>query len=112
MDAHNLRLFPLIWVVVILISAWSSSGHSECEFEAIFNFGDSNTDTGGFYAAFPAESRPFGMTYFGRPSGRASDGRLIVDFLGNEFSFYPRVLPSTIHSAFASKVREILVSGK
>lgn len=56
---------------------------SKCEFEAIFNFGDSNSDTGGFWAAFPAQSGPFGMTYFKRPAGRASDGRLIVDFLGN-----------------------------
>lgn len=54
---------------------------SKCEFEAIFNFGDSNSDTGGFWAAFPAQSGPFGMTYFKRPAGRASDGRLIVDFL-------------------------------
>lgn len=57
--------------------------HSKCDFEAIFNFGDSNSDTGGFWAAFPAQSGPFGMTYFNRPTGRASDGRLIIDFLGN-----------------------------
>ncbi|XP_020206023.1 GDSL esterase/lipase At4g01130 isoform X1 [Cajanus cajan] len=55
--------------------------HSKCDFEAIFNFGDSNSDTGGFWAAFPAQSGPFGMTYFKKPVGRASDGRLIVDFL-------------------------------
>ncbi|KAI4372541.1 hypothetical protein MLD38_010758 [Melastoma candidum] len=67
-------MFLPIFVVVL-------TSESKCEFKAIFNFGDSNTDTGGFYAAFPAQSGPFGMTYFGRPSGRASDGRLIVDFL-------------------------------
>ncbi|KAJ7962514.1 GDSL esterase/lipase [Quillaja saponaria] len=55
--------------------------HSKCDFEAIFNFGDSNTDTGGFFAAFPAQTSPFGVTYFKKPVGRASDGRLIVDFL-------------------------------
>ncbi|KAJ1413802.1 SGNH hydrolase superfamily [Sesbania bispinosa] len=55
--------------------------HAECDFKAIFNFGDSNSDTGGFYAAFPAESGPYGMTYFNKPAGRASDGRLIIDFL-------------------------------
>lgn len=68
-------------------------GESKCEFEAIFNFGDSNSDTGGFWAAFPAQSGPFGMTYFKKPTGRASDGRLIVDFLGNNlftFSAYCR----------------------
>jgi hypothetical protein len=57
--------------------------NSECEFKAIFNFGDSNSDTGGLYAAFPAETGPYGMTYFNKPAGRASDGRLVIDFIGN-----------------------------
>lgn len=57
-----------------------------CDFKAIFNFGDSNSDTGGFYAAFPAESGPYGMTYFNKPAGRASDGRLVIDFIGNQQS--------------------------
>lgn len=61
---------------------------SKCEFKAIFNFGDSNSDTGGFWAAFPAQSGPFGMTYFKRPVGRATDGRLMVDFLGNVTSYF------------------------
>ncbi|CAL5339933.1 unnamed protein product [Camellia sinensis] len=53
----------------------------KCAFEAIFNFGDSNSDTGGFWAAFPAQSGPYGMTYFKKPAGRATDGRLMIDFL-------------------------------
>jgi len=60
------------------------SSYCVCDFEAIFNFGDSNSDTGGFHAAFPAQPSPYGMTYFKKPVGRASDGRLIVDFLGND----------------------------
>ncbi|KAI4976976.1 hypothetical protein ZWY2020_050583 [Hordeum vulgare] len=52
-----------------------------CRFPAVFNFGDSNSDTGGFWAAFPAQPPPFGVTYFGRPAGRASDGRLVIDFI-------------------------------
>ncbi|CAL5397762.1 unnamed protein product [Camellia sinensis] len=53
----------------------------KCAFESIFNFGDSNSDTGGFWAAFPAQSGPYGMTYFKKPAGRATDGRLVIDFL-------------------------------
>lgn len=68
---------------VVMMAMLCGISDSKCEFEAIFNFGDSNSDTGGFWAAFPAQSGPFGMTYFKRPAGRASDGRLIVDFLGN-----------------------------
>ncbi|KAM0944474.1 putative alpha-L-fucosidase [Dioscorea sansibarensis] len=65
-------------LVLLLITP---STNAKCTFPAIFNFGDSNSDTGGFWAAFPAERYPFGMTYFKKPSGRASDGRLVIDFL-------------------------------
>ncbi|XP_039063355.1 GDSL esterase/lipase At4g01130-like [Hibiscus syriacus] len=58
-----------------------STQDSKCEFKALFNFGDSNSDTGGFWAGFPAQSGPFGITYFKKPTGRATDGRVILDFL-------------------------------
>lgn len=60
-----------------------------CGFKAIFNFGDSNTDTGGFWAAFPAQGPPHGMTYFKKPVGRATDGRVILDFLGRIYDSSP-----------------------
>ncbi|KAI3693980.1 hypothetical protein L1987_76937 [Smallanthus sonchifolius] len=68
------------WVVpvVVLVATLCEAG---CEYEAIFNFGDSNSDTGGFWSAFPEASPPNGMTYFKHPAGRASDGRLIIDFI-------------------------------
>ncbi|GMP61243.1 hypothetical protein CsSME_00023780 [Camellia sinensis var. sinensis] len=53
----------------------------KCAFEAIFNFGDSNFDTGGFWAAFPPQSGPYRMTYFKKPDDQATDGRLMIDFL-------------------------------
>ncbi|CAL5400916.1 unnamed protein product [Camellia sinensis] len=53
----------------------------KCAFEATFNFGGSNSDTGGFWAAFPTQSGPYGMTYFKKPASRATDGRLMIDFL-------------------------------
>ncbi|BBG95633.1 GDSL-like Lipase/Acylhydrolase superfamily protein, partial [Prunus dulcis] len=52
----------------------------DCEFPAIFNFGDSNSDTGA-YASFLLVPPPYGETYFHMPVGRFSDGRLIIDFL-------------------------------
>lgn len=71
----------VVWfILIIIISTWNLVT-SNCAFEAIFNFGDSNTDTGGFYAAFPSQGSPYGMTYFKTPTGRATDGRVIVDFL-------------------------------
>ncbi|KAJ0014211.1 hypothetical protein Pint_19974 [Pistacia integerrima] len=51
-------------------------------FRAVFNFGDSNSDTGALIAAgFERIDPPFGQIYFRKPSGRYSDGRLIIDFL-------------------------------
>ncbi|KAH7670818.1 GDSL lipase/esterase protein [Dioscorea alata] len=52
-----------------------------CDFPAIFALGDSNSDTGGFSAAFGPLGSPYGDTFFHMPSGRFSDGRLIIDFI-------------------------------
>ncbi|KAL6126268.1 hypothetical protein ACLB2K_074319 [Fragaria x ananassa] len=87
-SAKALNLHKLLHVWTIMVATFICLSDSKCDFQAIFNFGDSNSDTGGFWAAFPAQSGPFGMTYFKKPTGRASDGRLIVDFLE------PKNLPS------------------
>ncbi|MCO5572172.1 hypothetical protein L7F22_025923 [Adiantum nelumboides] len=51
---------------------------------ALFNFGDSNSDTGGLGAAFGPLPPPYGVTTFHKPSGRYSDGRLLIDFIAQE----------------------------
>jgi hypothetical protein len=60
-----------------------SSSSAACEFPAIYNFGDSNSDTGGISASFYPMGSPYGETFFHRPAGRGCDGRLIIDFIGN-----------------------------
>ncbi|PWA34427.1 GDSL esterase/lipase [Artemisia annua] len=60
---------------------------SSCQFPAIYNFGDSNSDTGAVSAAFGPLVAPHGMTYFHKPSGRYSDGRLIIDFFAEKLGF-------------------------
>lgn len=57
-------------------------------FTSVFSFGDSLADTGNFLNSgaqfFPSISNlPYGMTYFRHATGRCSDGRLVVDFIGN-----------------------------
>lgn len=74
--------FVLFFIVLSIASIVNGSGN-ECNFPAIFNFGDSNSDTGGMAAAFVQPPTPYGETYFNRPTGRSSDGRLIIDFIGN-----------------------------
>ncbi|MFS8011518.1 putative alpha-L-fucosidase [Helianthus anomalus] len=52
-----------------------------CSWAGIYNFGDSNSDTGGISAAFIPVTSPYGMTFFKKPVGRLCDGRLLLDFL-------------------------------
>lgn len=40
-----------------------------------------------FFAVFPSQPSPYGMTYFKRPTARPTDGRLYIDFLG-EFKLF------------------------
>ncbi|XP_038715994.1 GDSL esterase/lipase At3g27950-like [Tripterygium wilfordii] len=60
------------------------NGFQNCPFSAIYNFGDSNSDTGGISAAMWPVTAPNGETFFGKPSGRACDGRLIIDFIAEK----------------------------
>ncbi|ERN13853.1 GDSL esterase/lipase At3g27950 isoform X2 [Amborella trichopoda] len=81
----------LIWWVLIMGLGWNGEGRmvimglaAKCEFPAIFNFGDSNSDTGAISAAFQEVQFPNGETFFGEAAGRLCDGRLIVDFIAEK----------------------------
>ena len=52
-------------------------------FQLYTTLGTQNSDTGGISAALSEIHAPNGETFFGHPSGRACDGRLIIDFIGN-----------------------------
>lgn len=65
-------------------SVKGGGGSKSCGFQAIYNFGDANSDTGGRSAIFAENPSPYGETFFGKPSGRVSDGRLIIDFVGKQ----------------------------
>ncbi|CAL4952354.1 unnamed protein product [Urochloa decumbens] len=59
-------------------------------YTSMFSFGDSLTDTGNLLVSSPLSNHivgryPYGITYFHRPTGRCSDGRLVVDFLAQAF---------------------------
>ncbi|XP_077214278.1 GDSL esterase/lipase At3g48460-like [Tasmannia lanceolata] len=56
------------------------------KFSKIYSFGDSLTDTGNCLELLPYLYPPYGMTTFGKPSGRWSDGRLVLDFLAEQLS--------------------------
>ncbi|KAG6552133.1 hypothetical protein Mapa_006442 [Marchantia paleacea] len=71
-------------------------------FPAIFSFGDGQFDTGGLSATFPTilhyDHPPYGQTYFQKPTGRHSDGRLMIDFLAEALGldYTPAALQTVI----------------
>ncbi|KAJ8749938.1 hypothetical protein K2173_013853 [Erythroxylum novogranatense] len=90
MDSRKILCLLLILFLEMLTQSrlllGGSDSHShKCGFQAFFNFGDSNSDTGESSAAGLAEvTPPNGETFFGNPSGRFCDGRIIVDFIAEK----------------------------
>ncbi|XP_074274396.1 GDSL esterase/lipase At3g26430-like [Silene latifolia] len=74
----------------------------ECQFPAIFNFGDSNSDTGGLTALYGPAHPPNGITFFGGSAGRFCDGRLVIDFLAGSLGLpYLNAYLNSIGSNFS-----------
>lgn len=92
--ARSLLLLSLLAAASLLVGAASAhppatplpGNRSGGCYGRFFAFGNSLTDTGNFisYSTSPGSVArpPYGETFFGRPTGRWSDGRLIVDFIG------------------------------
>jgi hypothetical protein len=80
-------LFSLVFLLLVRISGASSGSRN---ITSMFTLGDSYIDTGNFVImAAPVipewiDKPPYGETFFGRPSGRPSDGRVIIDFIAEE----------------------------
>ncbi|CAN1124330.1 GDSL esterase/lipase At1g54790 [Linum perenne] len=67
---------------VFFISSSSMAYSIDFNFPSVFNFGDSNSDTGNLIAAgFESINPPYGQVHFKNPSGRYCDGRLAIDFI-------------------------------
>ncbi|XP_074557776.1 GDSL esterase/lipase At1g28580-like [Curcuma longa] len=77
---------PLLPLFLFLAAAAANPAAAAACFSSIFSFGDSISDTGNYLISCgatpdPVGHPPYGETFFHRPTGRCSDGRLIVDFL-------------------------------
>ncbi|XP_060195993.1 GDSL esterase/lipase At5g14450 [Lycium barbarum] len=84
-----LLLLSLILLTPLKISSTvevATNAKPPCNFPAIYNFGDSNSDTGGISAAFEPIQAPYGESFFRKPAGRFSDGRLLIDFIAEHMS--------------------------
>ncbi|XP_078174974.1 GDSL esterase/lipase At1g28600-like [Carex rostrata] len=108
-------LFPFL---LVLFSSFhpAISNTIPC-FNAIFSFGASYEDTGNIAilartanADQPLLHLPYGETYFHHPTGRASDGRLVIDRIATKlgFQFIP---PSLSQGQDFTKGANFAVSG-
>ncbi|CAN1305575.1 GDSL esterase/lipase At1g28600 [Linum perenne] len=76
----------LFFFFFCFLSSFSSPAVSTC-FTSIISFGDSIADTGNRCRVSPPDNLPhicfppYGRTFFQRPTGRCSDGRLVIDFI-------------------------------
>ncbi|KAG6523527.1 GDSL esterase/lipase At5g45910-like [Zingiber officinale] len=86
----NPSVCKISFLFLIIFSCFDPSYANHNGFDAIFQFGDSLSDTGNFLIANADSSPnmghpPYGITFFGHPTGRLSDGRIIVDFIAEAF---------------------------
>jgi hypothetical protein len=76
-------------VALALLPAFSSA--AKARYTGVLSFGDSLADTGNELARTGgggvASVPPYGETFFGHPTGRSSDGRLVPDFIGDHRRF-------------------------
>ncbi|CAL4955417.1 unnamed protein product [Urochloa decumbens] len=92
-------------VVLVLVGAAPAAG---C-YPRVFSFGDSLADTGNYRFAYPNDSGepalwpPYGETFFHHPSGRFSNGRIILDFIAGTLGlpFVPPYLSGRSAEDFA-----------
>ena len=80
--ARMLRGLVILAVGVVLLQCCELPRRTDGRC-VLFNFGDSNSDTGSLPAAYGFYlGPPAGRRFFHRTTGRWSDGRLYIDFIG------------------------------
>lgn len=79
----------ILYFIITITTIWTAlifSAANGCSYTSIFSVGDSIADTGNFLISVGSNSShianwPYGETFFHQPTGRFSDGRLIIDFI-------------------------------
>jgi len=110
----SLKMRAAAALAVLLCASWAAAAAAQ-KYNAFFNFGDSITDTGnlctnGKPSQITFTQPPYGETYFGTPTCRCCDGRVIVDFLSSKFGL-PFLPPSKSTSADFKKGANMAITG-
>jgi hypothetical protein len=107
---RGVLLLLLVAALVAALPATCAAARtrSKKSYTAIFSFGDSLSDAGnlivnGTPKALTTARPPYGMTFFRKPTGRCSNGRLVVDFLGT-VPYSSSFFPTRIYFYFASVI--------
>ncbi|KAL5998442.1 hypothetical protein ACLOJK_009382 [Asimina triloba] len=95
--------FPLFFtphLFFLFLLSLSAATHAVfARYTSVFSFGDSLIDTGNYFHiddSAPTGRFPYGITFFHRPTGRCSDGRVALDFIAEALGipFLPPYLAS------------------
>uniref|UniRef100_A0A0D9VEB6 Esterase n=1 Tax=Leersia perrieri TaxID=77586 RepID=A0A0D9VEB6_9ORYZ len=103
---RGVMVAAVVVMAAILAAEGKVVGKAKGKYRALFNFGDSLADAGNLLAGgvdfrLATAQLPYGQTFPGHPTGRCSDGRLVVDHLAEEFGL-PLLPPSKVtNSSFA-----------
>lgn len=82
------NIYTSVITYFFLFLVCNANQETMCPFQSIYQFGDSTSDTGNLIRVanigplLPVSRLPYGETFPGRPTGRWSDGLLIIDFIG------------------------------
>ncbi|XP_021749086.1 acetylajmalan esterase-like [Chenopodium quinoa] len=92
--ANNAKTYVnLVFLLAIALSLHVIQGQVQPPIDAIYQFGDSISDTGNLIRDnfigehSPFASLPYGQDFFHEATGRCSNGRLMIDFFAEYFKF-------------------------
>ncbi|KAK2988582.1 hypothetical protein RJ640_028273, partial [Escallonia rubra] len=93
MASSSPTTFPWKTLLSLALIFSSLPQHTNGCFTSIISFGDSLADTGNQLHLLDQSNKPppnfafppYGETYFDSPTGRCSDGRLIIDFIAQYY---------------------------